>query len=186
MTSSNIAFSCSSDAVLVSPIVAKRRYFTGLFSFRSRKKLQETKSGEYGGWGIITMLFVTKNHEQTAMSRCIVVILKPWIFLPQVRASSSYCFTQTAHNLKAIFLIDCTTFWQKLMMHHVVVLEENSEQIFNIQPNLTCFDRSLLVASFGIIELWFRRQLEVFWANLDCGWRHSTAPEKCSCDGSFV
>ena len=56
------------------------------------------------------------TDKQRCVSRCIIVMQKPWIVLPQIRGSFSYYFTQTAHNYKVIFLIVRTTFWQELTM----------------------------------------------------------------------
>ena len=41
------------------------------------------------------------------------------------------------HNFKLVFLIFRTTLWQELMMHHAIVIEQNSEQNLHIWPNLT-------------------------------------------------
>ena len=55
-----IAFSSFSDALLMSSMAVKRRPFKVLFIF-NRKKSHEAMSGEYGGWGIFTVLFLAKN-----------------------------------------------------------------------------------------------------------------------------
>ena len=56
-----IALSSSSDAALISSIVANRRPFIGLFNLGKRKKSQGAKSGEYGGWGMMIVLFLAKK-----------------------------------------------------------------------------------------------------------------------------
>ena len=56
-----IALSSSSDAALISSIVANLRPFMGLFNFGKRKKSQGAKSGEYGGWGMMIVLFLAKK-----------------------------------------------------------------------------------------------------------------------------
>ena len=56
-----IAFSSFSDALLMSSMLVKRRPFKVLFSFGNRKTLHGAMSGEYGGWGIVTVLFSAKN-----------------------------------------------------------------------------------------------------------------------------
>ena len=56
-----ISLSSLSDSVFISSIVAKRRPFMGLFNLGNRKKSQGAKSGEYGGWGMITLLFLAKK-----------------------------------------------------------------------------------------------------------------------------
>lgn len=35
--------------------------FIGVFSFQKKKKSAWAKVGEYGGWGMITVLFLAKN-----------------------------------------------------------------------------------------------------------------------------
>ena len=49
------------------------------------------------------------------------------------------CCSQSAYNFKIAFLIDRTTLWQEFMRHHVIVIEENSEQNLHILPNLSSF-----------------------------------------------
>ena len=39
----------------------KTPFFLGLFNLRNRKKSQGTKSGEYGGSGLISVLFLAKK-----------------------------------------------------------------------------------------------------------------------------
>ena len=60
-----ILFSSSFDAVFISSIVAQRRRspFMGFFSFGNKKKSQGARSGEYGGCGIISVLFLVKNSR---------------------------------------------------------------------------------------------------------------------------
>ena len=58
-----IAFSSFSDALLMSSMAVKRRPFKVLFIFRNRKKSHGAMSGEYGGWGIVTVLFLAKNSR---------------------------------------------------------------------------------------------------------------------------
>ena len=61
-----MAFSSFSDSVLISSMLPKRRPFMVFFSFGNRKKSQGAKSGEYGGWGIITVLFLVKNSRTSS------------------------------------------------------------------------------------------------------------------------
>lgn len=56
-----IAFSSFSDTFLMSSMAVKRRSFKVFFSFENRKKSYGTMSGEYEGWGIVTVLFFVKN-----------------------------------------------------------------------------------------------------------------------------
>ena len=46
-----------------SSIVAKRFYLIDVFRFGKRKKSAGSKSGEYGGLGIITILFLAKSID---------------------------------------------------------------------------------------------------------------------------
>ena len=57
----SMSLSSLSDSVFISSIVAKRRPFMSLFNLGNRKKSQRAKSGEYGGWGMITVLFLAKK-----------------------------------------------------------------------------------------------------------------------------
>ena len=56
-----IAFSSFSDALLMSSMAVKRRPFKVLLIFGNRKKSHGAMSGEYGGWGIVTIFFLAKN-----------------------------------------------------------------------------------------------------------------------------
>ena len=58
-----IAFSSFNDALLMSTMAVKRRPFKVLFIFGNRKKSHEAKSGEYGGWGIVTVFFLVTNSR---------------------------------------------------------------------------------------------------------------------------
>ena len=59
-----IAFSSFSDALLMSSMAVKRRPFKVLLIFGNRKKSHGAMSGEYVGWGIVTVLFLAKNSQQ--------------------------------------------------------------------------------------------------------------------------
>ena len=49
------------DSACIPSVVSNRRPCSFNFSFQNRKKSQGAKSGEYGGWGIIAILFFTRN-----------------------------------------------------------------------------------------------------------------------------
>ena len=51
------------DFSFISSIVAKRLPFIDVFSFGKRKMSTGAKSGEYGGWGMIMVLFLAKNSR---------------------------------------------------------------------------------------------------------------------------
>ena len=83
-------------------------------------------------------VFWPKNHEKVLMY--IIVIQNPrFSTIPIV------LFTQTLLNFFIVFIINNTTFWQELMMHHTIVIKENSKQNFHILSNLACFFRSWLI-----------------------------------------
>ena len=48
----------------MSSMAVKRRPFMVLFIFGNRKKSHGAMSGEYGGWGIVTVLFLGKNSRK--------------------------------------------------------------------------------------------------------------------------
>ncbi|UYV66892.1 hypothetical protein LAZ67_4003248 [Cordylochernes scorpioides] len=92
----------SFNAVFISSSVAKRRPFMGLFSLGNKRKSQGGRSGEYGGCGFISVLFLAKKvaHKQQCVSRGVIVVQKPIFVLPQIRAFLADCFAQIAHNLQ--------------------------------------------------------------------------------------
>ncbi|KAG8307663.1 hypothetical protein J6590_016106 [Homalodisca vitripennis] len=45
---------------------ALRRHFMGLFSFGNKNKSQGVRSGEYGGCGIISVLFLAKKSRTSS------------------------------------------------------------------------------------------------------------------------
>ena len=57
----DIVHSSYVDFSFNSSILAKRFPFIGVFSFGQRKKSAGAKSSEYGGWGMIMVLFLVKN-----------------------------------------------------------------------------------------------------------------------------
>ena len=64
--------SCFDFSRFISSIVANRFPFIAVFSFGERKKLTWTQSGEYGDWGMITILFLAKNSS-TSINVCELV-----------------------------------------------------------------------------------------------------------------
>ena len=58
-----IANSSSFDYSFISSIVVKHFPFIGVFSFGKRKKSAGSKSGEYGGFGIIMFLVLAKTSR---------------------------------------------------------------------------------------------------------------------------
>ena len=105
------------------------------------------------------------------------MVQNPWLIFPQLCRFLTNCFTQSPHNFKAVFLIDRTTLWQELFMHHAIAIKETRSLGF-------------LDAFIGMIGLWIqchshtpiiRHQLWSFWANLVRRWTSSTSPKRCFC-----
>ena len=67
-----IAFNSFSNARLMSSMAVKRRHFKALLIFGNRKQshthththTHTAMSGEYGGWGIVAVLFLPKNSRR--------------------------------------------------------------------------------------------------------------------------
>ena len=122
-------FSCF-DFSFISSIVAKRIPFIGVFSFGKRKKSAWANSDEYGSWGMITLLLLAKTSSRSgdiwggALSWCKIL---HWFF-SQFWANS---FAQTSYNFTVVLLIDRTTLWQAVMMHHAIAIEENCDFTFD-------------------------------------------------------
>ena len=74
-----------------------------------QRKSAGAKSGEYGGWDMITI------HAQASMSE---LLRYPWLVFAQFSAFLMNCFAQSVHNFKVVFLI--RTLWQEIMMHHAL------------------------------------------------------------------
>ena len=83
------------------------------------------------------------------------MVQNSWLVFPQFCAFLTNCFTQPAHNFKVVFLIDRTTLWQEFMMHHIIAIEKNSEQILHIWPNLMYFFWGPSPLN-TVIEAWLR------------------------------
>ena len=84
-------------------------------------------------------------QKERYVSRGVIIVQKSIFVLSQIRAFLADCFAQIAHNLQVIFLIDRSTLWQELMMHHASAIEENCKQNLHIRPNLARFFRSWLM-----------------------------------------
>ena len=113
------------------------------------------------------------------------MVRNQWLFFPQFCAFLTNCIKQSAHNFEAVFLIDRTTLWQEILVHHSI------EHNLHIWPNLTCYsggfdwDDWALVPMSGHTPM-FRHQLWPFWANLDRRWTSPTSSERCPCDIVFA
>ena len=184
----------------IASIVVKRFLFNGVFTFGKSKKSARAESGEYDGWGMITVLFLAKNSRIStdvwagALSWCNI---HDWFF------HNSVSFWRIAlHNRRITsrwyFLLTVrTTLWQEIMMDHAIAIEENIKQNLQIRPNFT-FDRTIpavVDAFIGMIRLWFHcychtlmisYQLQPFSANLDRRWTPLTSPDRCPCDIVFT
>ena len=143
--------------------------FVGVFSFVKRKKSVAANSGKYGVWGII-MVLAKNSHTNRCVSWCIILVQNLWLVFPQFYALLTICFAQWAHNFKLVFLIDCTTLWQKFMMHQAIAIEEN---FTFTQLDMHFSVLALLDASIGIIGLFFNVRdsspLTSFWRKSNIG-----------------
>ena len=70
------------------------------------------------------------------------MVQKSILILAQIRALLVDCFAQIAHTLQVMFLIDRSTLWRELMIHHAPAIEENCKQNLHIRANLARFFRS--------------------------------------------
>ena len=125
---------------------------------------------------MITVLFLVKKSQTSidvwaSTSSC---CKNQWLLFSQSFEFLTNCFAQSAHNFKAVLLIDRTTLWQEFMMYHAIAIEENNKQNLLIWPNLTCFFRSwpfwtlpLGWLGFGFIVIdmqpWFVNSYDLFW-----------------------
>lgn len=116
-------------------------------------------------------------------SRCINLILNPWVVFPSFRMFSSYCLPQTAHNFTVILRVVRTILWLELLMHYATA-EENSEQNLDTWSNLASFFwfLALLRSFIGIIVHWFgchtlTLMIHQQLINSNHHWRLPTAPE---------
>ena len=64
---------------------------------------------------MLTVLFMAKNSRTASMCKLIGF-------------STILCISDEFQD----FLIDSTTLWQELMMHHAIAIEENNEQNLHI------------------------------------------------------
>ena len=103
--------------------------FQGPIQFPEQEKSQGDRSREYDGCGNIIVLFLGKNSRTSndvwtgALSWC----KSQFLFFHKSGSfwRISDCFAQIAHNLQVIFIIDRSTLWQELMMHHAPAIEES-------------------------------------------------------------
>lgn len=111
-----MAISLFFNANFISPIVAKRFLFIDFFRFGNRKNSHTTKSDEHGD---MIMVFFGQYYNVTNASG-----------LRDVQ--STVCFSQLRlfehvmeklHKLPVVSLINITTSWQELTIHHAVVIK---------------------------------------------------------------
>jgi hypothetical protein len=78
-------------------MVANPHPFSSNFSFGNRKKSQDAKSREYGGWvGDDRNYVFFKKYltENVSVRRGVVMVKQPRVFSPNFGATSSHVFTQ--------------------------------------------------------------------------------------------
>ena len=61
----------------ISSIDTKHFPFIAVFSFGKRKKSAAAKSGQYGGWNMITVLFLPENSRTSIVSWCFIMVQNP-------------------------------------------------------------------------------------------------------------
>ena len=84
--------------------------FSFFFNFEQMKKPARDKSGEYGGWGMISFFFVF-GQKLTFKHRCVWAgslswLQNPWLVFQQFCPLPTNCFAESAYNFKVIFLIE--------------------------------------------------------------------------------
>lgn len=101
-----IAFSSFSDELLISSMFVKRWPCKLIFIFRNWKKSHRANYGEYGSWGIVTVLFlISKLHKQAMKVGWSIIMQKTWIVFHKSGCFFSDGFTQTALNLYSLLTI---------------------------------------------------------------------------------
>ena len=84
---------------------------TVVFSSGKRKISAGVNCSKYGGWGITTVLFLSKNSRTSidVWCWCVIMMQNSWLVFPQFCTFPTNYFAQAAHNFKVVFLIDRTT-----------------------------------------------------------------------------
>ena len=129
-----IAFSSFSDALLMSSMAVKRRPFKVLFIFENRKKSRGTMSGEYGGWGIVTVLFLAKNSRTSnevwagALSWCkshelsLTSLSRNWLF----RLAPKLQYVDACLSLARYWAMLSPSFWFNWLNLYLSAISEGA------------------------------------------------------------
>jgi hypothetical protein len=105
------------DSAFIS-LVSNRRPFSFNFIFGNRKKYHGAKSGEYGGWGMIVILFFARNcWARTEVRRGDVIVKQPCLF-SQFWATSSHVFTQSPQSIAVEPGIHSLAYWDKFFVYN--------------------------------------------------------------------
>ena len=140
---------------LVLPIAPVTIYFHHLSRIKMlsfyRRLQRKMEKGEYSVSSMITLLFFSKTHIQASMcDRCVIMLQNLLLIFSQFCVFLVNYFVKSAHNFKAVFLINYTTLWQEFIMHNAIVVDKNSEQNSHVWPNLKSFFRSWLLYPFPL------------------------------------
>ena len=124
--SSEMRFLISPTAA-VSILCTKTHTFHRSLQFWEKEKICGIQVRWIQWW--IAVLSLAKNSctSVDVLSWYVIMLQNLWLIFPQFCAFLMNSFAQSAHNFKVVFIIDRTTLWQELMMHHVIANEENSK-----------------------------------------------------------
>ena len=166
-------------------IVAKRYPFIGALNFGKWKKSAGSKSSEYGGSVMITILFLAKN-SRTSIDMCAGVLswckIHDW-FLPQFCLFLMNCFAQSAHNFKV-------PYWPYNLVARIPLQSiETVSKTFAFNQNwraLFSFGSSTKIIGFDFnviaIHLWFVSNYDLFgeiWIVVNISWAIFMRPCLC-------
>ena len=130
------------------PIASNCFPFIGVFSFGKRKKSARTNSGEYGGWGIITVFrFWVKNSRTSddvwtgALSSWKIY---DWFF------HNSVCFWRFASRNRCITLLTARTCFMNLWCTRPLQSNKTVGETF-IFVWMTCFIIDIFLALLKLV-----------------------------------
>ena len=100
-------------------------------------------SGEYGGWGIVTVLFLAKNSRT---SNEVWADALSWCKSHELFFHKSGRFFRLLHangvELVVVLLIDRLTSWQEFMINYAIKIAKHSEHNLHVRPHLSSLFRS--------------------------------------------
>ena len=151
----------------MSSMVVKRRPFKVLFIFWNRKKSHGAMSGEYGGWGIVRVLFLAKNSRTSN---------EVWTGALSWRESHELFFYKSGRffgllHANGVELVGSTPYWplissREFMMHYAIKIEEHSEHNLHVRPQARMPPLGQLRLSFDVISHTLLHFVSFFTQNL--------------------